>query len=88
MFESEYTQEFFFALKKKATCRNSKVTDLIRPEFKLRDFMPVLVISKFDKDPIKNECASLEKPFSHYKSMGNFLDTHEHLNPKGVVQSG
>ena len=32
--------------------------------------MPVMVISKFDKDPIKNERASLEKPFSLYKSMG------------------
>ena len=34
--------------------------------------MAVLVICKFDEDPIKNERASLEKPFSHYKSMGNF----------------
>ena len=33
--------------------------------------MPVLVTSKFDEDPIKNEQASLETPFSHYKSMGN-----------------
>ena len=33
--------------------------------------MPVLVTSKFDGDPIKNEQASLEIPFSHYKSMGN-----------------
>ena len=37
--------------------------------------MPVLVTSKFDEDPIKNERASLATPFSHYKSMGNFLDT-------------
>ena len=36
--------------------------------------MPVLVISNFDDDTIKNEWASMEKPFSHYKSMGNFLD--------------
>ena len=36
--------------------------------------MPVMVISKFDKDPIKNERASLEKPFSLYKSMGYLLD--------------
>ena len=37
--------------------------------------MPVLVIrtSKFDEGPIKNEHASLETPFSHYKSMGNFF---------------
>ena len=44
------------------------MTDPIRPEFELVwDFMPVLVTSKFDEDPIKNERASLETPFSHYK---------------------
>ena len=36
--------------------------------------MPVLVTSNFDDDLIKNEWASMETPFSHYKSMGNFLD--------------
>ena len=36
-------------------------------------FMPVLVTSNFDDDTIKNEWASMETPFSHYKSMGNFL---------------
>ena len=46
-----------------------------RPEIKLdQAFMPVLVTSKFDDDSIKNEWASMETPFSHYKSMGNFLD--------------
>ena len=61
------------------TC-NSEETDPIRPEFKLvRDFMPVLVTSKFDEDPIKNEQANLETPFSHYKSMGNFSDAQGHL---------
>ena len=34
--------------------------------------MPVLVTSKFDEDPIKNERASLEAPFSHYNSIGKF----------------
>ena len=53
--------------------RNSEVTDSIQPEFELVwDFMAVLVISKFHEDPIKNERTSLETPFSHYKSMGNF----------------
>ena len=53
--------------------RNSEVTDSIQPEFELVwDFMAVLVTSKFDEDPIQNEQASLETPFSHYKSMGNF----------------
>ena len=52
----------------------------IRPEIKLvPDFMPVLVT--FDEDPIKNERASLATPFSHYKSMGNFLDAQGHLTP-------
>ena len=37
--------------------------------------MPVLLISNFDDESIKNERASKEKAFSHYKSMGNFLDT-------------
>ena len=37
-------------------------------------FMPVLVTSNFDDDSIKNEWASMETIFSHYKSMGNFLD--------------
>ena len=36
--------------------------------------MPVLVTSNFDDDSIKNEWASMETPFSHYKSMGIFLD--------------
>ena len=35
--------------------------------------MPVLVTSNFDDDLIKNEQASMETPFSHYKSMGNFF---------------
>ena len=46
-----------------------------RPEIELvRAFMPVLVTSNFDDDSIKNEWASIETPFSHYKSMGIFLD--------------
>ena len=34
--------------------------------------MPVLVTSNFDDDSIKNERASMETAFSHYKSVGNF----------------
>ena len=37
-------------------------------------FMPVLVTSNFHDFSIKNEWASMETPFSHYKSMGNYLD--------------
>ena len=43
--------------------------------------MPVLVTSNFDDDLIKNEQASMETPFSHYKSMGNFLDAQGKLTP-------
>ena len=43
--------------------------------------MPVLVTSKFDKDPLENERASLEAQFSHYKSMGNFSDAQGQLTP-------
>ena len=43
-------------------------------------FMPV-VTSNFDDDSIKNEWASMETPFSHYKSMGNFLDAEGQLTP-------
>ena len=46
-----------------------------RPEIEpVPAFMPVLVTSNFDDDLIKNESASMETPFSHYKSIGNTLD--------------
>ena len=46
---------------------NSKVTGLIRPEFKfIWDLKPLLVTCKFGDDPINNECASLETAFFHY----------------------
>ena len=41
--------------------------------------MPVLVSSNFDNDSIKNERASMEIAFSHYKSMGKFLDAQGQL---------
>ena len=62
--------------------------------------MPGLITCKFDEDRIKTEVvivetsfyakfsslkASLETPFSHYKTTGNFLDAQGHLTPKGVV---
>ena len=43
--------------------------------------MPVLVTSNFNGDLIKTERASMETLFSHYKSMGNFLDTQGQLTP-------
>ena len=58
------------------------MTDSIQREFKLVwVFMAVLVTSKFDEDPIKNEQASLETPYSHYKSYGKFLDAQGQLTP-------
>ena len=41
--------------------------------------MPVLVTSNFDDDSIKNELASMETAYSHYKSMGNFLGVQGQL---------
>ena len=43
------------------------------PEIELvQAFMPVLVISNFNDDSLKNERASMETAFSNYKSMGKF----------------
>ena len=50
------------------------MSGLIWPKIEFdQAFMPVLVTSNFNDDLIKNERASMETPFSHYKSMGNFL---------------
>ena len=58
------------------------MSGLIRPKIKLdQAFMPVLVTSNSDDDLIKNERASMETPFSHYKSMGNVLDAQGQLTP-------
>ena len=58
------------------------MSGLIQPKIELaRTFMPVLVTSNFDDDLIKNERASMETPFSHYKTMGNFLDAQVQLTP-------
>ena len=43
--------------------------------------MPVLVTSNFDDDSFKNERASIETPFSHYKYIGIFLDAQGQLTP-------
>ena len=59
-----------------------KVSSLIRSEIWLvRAFMPVLVTSNFADDSIKNQRASMETAFSHYKSMGNVLDAQGQLTP-------
>ena len=58
------------------------MSGLIRPKMELdRAVMPVLVTSNFDDDSITNERASMETAFSHYKSMGNFLDAQGQLTP-------
>ena len=52
---------------------NSKMSGPIRPKIELdQAFKPVLVTSNFHEDSTKNEQASMETPFSHYKSMGIF----------------
>ena len=51
---------------------------LFQPKIELdRAFMPVLVSSNFDDDSIKNEQANMETSFSHFKSMGIFLDLND-----------
>ena len=61
---------------------NSKMSSLIRSKIKLdRAFISVHVSSNFDDDSIKNERASMETAFSHYKSMGIFLDAQRQLTP-------
>ena len=58
------------------------MSGLIRPKIELdQAFMLVLVTSNSDDDLIKNEQASMETPFSHYKSTGNFLDAQGQLTP-------
>ena len=58
------------------------MSGLIGPTFELDQvFMPVLVTSNFDDDSIKNERASMETPFSHYKSMGDFFYAQGQLTP-------
>ena len=58
------------------------MSGLIQPKIELdRAYMPVLDTSNFDDDSIKNERASMETPFSHYKSMGNFLHVQGQLTP-------
>ena len=56
------------------------MSGLIRPKIEL-DWAFVLVTSNFDDDSIKNEWASMETLFSHYKSMANFLDAQGQLTP-------
>ena len=56
------------------------MSGLFRPKMELDQALrPVLVTSNFDDDSIKNERASMETPFSHCKSMGNFLDAQGQL---------
>ena len=63
---------------------NSKIIGLVSDSAQNEHnqvFMPVLVTSNFDDDSIKNEPASMETPFSHYKPMGKFLDAQGQLTP-------
>ena len=63
--------------------RNSRMSGLIRRKIELdQAFLPVLFTSNFDDDSIKNERASMETAFSHYKSMANYLDAQGQLSYK------
>ena len=57
------------------------MSGLIRPKIELHRALPVLVNSNFNDDSIKNEQASMETLFSHYKSMGNLLEAQGQLTP-------
>ena len=58
------------------------MSGLIQPKIELdQAFLSVLVTSNFDDDSIKNERASMETQFSHYKSMGNVIDAQGQLTP-------
>ena len=43
--------------------------------------MPALLTSSFDDESVKNERASMETAFSHYKYIGIFLDAQGQLTP-------
>ena len=58
------------------------MSGMIQPEIKLiQAFMPVLDTSNVDYDSNKNERASMKIAFSHYKSMGSFLEAQGQLTP-------
>ena len=62
------------------------MSSLIWSEIKLiRALLPVLVTNNFDDESIKNGQASMETTFSHYKSMGKFLDAQGQPTPWSVV---
>ena len=50
--------------------------------------MPVVVYSKFEEEPIKIECPSMETPFSNYKSMEKKNYAQGHVTPKSVICYG
>ena len=53
---------------------NSVVKSLTRPKFELIwDFVPVLIICKFDEDPIKGDWENAETLFFPLNVNGNFL---------------
>ena len=58
------------------------MSGLIRPKIELnRAFYACPSYQQVDDDSIKNEWASMETPFSHYKSKGNCLDAQGQLTP-------
>ena len=61
----------------------------IWPNFKLlRDDMPVLVISNFDKVQQKMKKISIRQDFPHYKSMGKFFNAQGLITLKRMIWPG
>ena len=61
---------------------NSKVTIEILPEFELvQDLKPVLVIYKFEENPIKHEDIIAESTFSLLQVYGKFFTAQGHITP-------
>ena len=76
---------FFFRCSRAA---NSEVSGGILPKLELiQAFIVVLVTSKNEEDPIKNEGARVLTRFPHDKSMGIFSDSQEQLTPQSLVKS-
>ena len=50
--------------------------------------MPLLVISKFDEDPIKMKTLCPGQHLPHYKSMGKISDAQGRVTPNRIVRYG
>ena len=66
---------------------NSEVSDGILPKFKpIQAFMAYLVTCKNEENPLENKGTRVVTHFSHYKSMGIFLNDQGQLTHKSFVE--